>query len=103
MLSAEGRQPVDADGSVEERVRRLILETAGWVSATGPLLGAQLDSLTLIAIVTRLEAAFAIELDSDEIGALLGARDSSELAALVARKIATRQANFDESAGNESC
>jgi hypothetical protein len=88
MLSADGRPLGDVDGSVEERVRRLILETAGWVSGTGPLLGAPLDSLTLIAIVTRLEAAFAIELDSDEIVALLGAHDPREVAALVARKVA---------------
>lgn len=85
-------------------MRRLVVETAGWVAATGPLLGAPLDSLTLIAIVTRLEAAFAIELDSDEIVAMLSARDCSELAALVARKVAAAQhANLDESAGNGSC
>jgi hypothetical protein len=104
MLSAVGGQLVGAaEASVEERVRRLVLETAGWVPTTGPLLGAPLDSLTLIAIVTRLEAAFAIELDSDEIVALLGARDVGELATLVARKVATQQANLDESTGNESC
>jgi hypothetical protein len=104
MLSADGRQLAgDADASIEERVRRLILETAGWVAATGPLLGAPLDSLTWIAIVTRLEAAFAIEFDSDEIMALLGARDTGELAALVARKVAAQRANLDESAGNDSC
>jgi acyl carrier protein len=73
------------------------------VPTTGPLLGAPLDSLTLIAIVTRLEAAFAIELDSDEIVALLGARDVGELATLVARKVATQHTNLDESTGNGSC
>jgi hypothetical protein len=104
MLSADGGQLAgDADASIEERVRRLVLETAGWVAAAGPLLGAPLDSLTLIGIVTRLEATFAIELDSDEIVALLGARDTSELAALVARKLAAQRANLDEPAGNDGC
>jgi acyl carrier protein len=89
MLSADGREPASAAvAAIEERVRRLVIETAGGVATTGPLLGAPLDSLTVVAIVTRLEAAFAIELDSDEIAALLGARDWSDLAALVARKLA---------------
>jgi acyl carrier protein len=102
MLSSNGRD-LATDTTIEERVRRLILETAGWLETTGPLLGAALDSLTLIAIVTRLEAAFAIELDSDEIMALLGACDSGEVAAVVARKIAAQHANLDELPGNESC
>ena len=89
--------------SVEERVRRLILETAGWLDTTGPLLDAALDSLTLMSIVTRLEAAFAIELGSDEIVALLGAPDSSAVAALVARKVAQRSANLGELPGNDGC
>jgi hypothetical protein len=90
------------DACIEERVRRVIIETAGWLDS-GPLLGASLDSLTLIAIVTRLEAAFAIAFDSDETAALLGARDSSELAALVARKVAAQHANLDELARNDGC
>jgi acyl carrier protein len=102
MLSPNGRELV-TDASVEERVRLLVIETAGWLDTTGPLLGAPLDSLTLIAIVTRLEAAFAIELDSDEIVALLGARDAGELAALVVRKIAAQHANLDELTGNDDC
>ena len=100
MLSPDAN---DGDASVEERVRRLVIETAGLDGTTAPLLGAPLDSLTLLAIVTRLEAAFAITLESDEIATLLGARDSSELAALVARKVAERHANLDESTGNGSC
>jgi acyl carrier protein len=104
MLSADGRELASDDrASVEERVRRLVAETVGSTPSNGPLLDAQLDSLTLIAIVTRIEAAFAVELDSDELVALLGARDWSELAALVARKLAARHANLGESARNDGC
>jgi acyl carrier protein len=104
MLSPDDRKLANgADASVEERVRRLVVETTGGVATTGPLLGAALDSLTLIAIVTRLEAAFAIELDSDEIVVLLGSRDWHDLAALVARKLAERHANLARSTGNRGC
>jgi hypothetical protein len=104
MLSADGRGLSSAASeSVEERVRRLVDETAGWTAQAGPLLGAPLDSLTLIAIVTRIEAAFAIAFESDDVVALLGARDSSELVALVVRKLAERNENLDEATGNDAC
>lgn len=104
MLSDGGKaSSAVATATLEERVRRLVAETAGWDSTTAQLFDASLDSLTLIAIVTRIEAAFAISFDSDEVVALLAAQDSRELARLVARKVAERHANLDETAGNGSC
>lgn len=78
----------------------LIAETTGFGVDDGALLGAALDSLTLIGIVTRIEAAFGIELDGAELVGLLGARDAHAIAALVARKVAAAQTKLDESAGN---
>ena len=99
MLTAEPLG-IAAETAVEERVRQLIAETAGFRSDEGALLDAALDSLTLIAIVTRIEAAFAIELDGAEAVALLAARDARAIATLVARKVAAARAKFAESAGN---
>jgi acyl carrier protein len=99
MLTGEPPAVAPATG-VEERVRRLIAETAGFRFDEGALLDAALDSLTLLAVVTRIEAAFAIELDSDEIVALFAARDAGAIATLVARKVAAAKAKLDESAGN---
>lgn len=103
LTSSDQELPSAATRAVEERVRRLVMETAGSTATTEPLLGAHLDSLTLIAIVTRIEAAFAVAFESDEIVGLLGARDSRELAKLVAHKVAERHANLHESTGNDSC
>jgi acyl carrier protein len=103
MLSGCG-EPSHADlTSVESRVRDIIAETAGWTSAPAPLLDAPLDSLTLLAIVTRIEVAFAVAFESDEIVALLGANAFGELARLTARKVAEQSANLDEPPGNGSC
>ena len=84
-------------------MRELVAETTGIEPAAGPLLDAALDSLTLIGLVTRIEAAFAIAFDSEEVVALLGAADSSALARLVARKLEAQSANLDEPAGNSGC
>jgi hypothetical protein len=98
------REASPPDGaSVDARVREIIAETAGWVSPGGPPLDAPLDSLTLMAIVTHIEVAFAVSFDSGEVAALLGANDFGELAGLTARKVAERRANLDETPGNESC
>ena len=102
MLSGDdARSGAAATAAVEGRVRRIIAETAGWGSTGGSLRDPSLDSLTLIAIVTRIEAVFAIAFNSDEIVALLGARDARELAVLVMRKVA--QTNLAEATGNGSC
>ena len=74
---------------VETRVLDLIAETCGLVqgelSLTTPLSEA-LDSLTLVAVVTRIEAAFDVVLGGDETIELL-ARDIGELGRLIARKM----------------
>lgn len=104
MLSPDDRQlPSAAAQSVEERVRRLVMETLGSTATAEPLLGAPLDSLTLIAIVTRIEAAFGIAFESDEIVTLLGARDTAAIAELVVRKLDGRHEYLDESTRNDSC
>lgn len=97
-MAASSERAVD----VEEAVCSLIAEMTG-ESGSASLLAATLDSLTLIAIVTRIEAAFAIAFESDEVVALLGAQDASALARLVARKVAAKSANLDEPAGNDGC
>ena len=103
MLS-ERSEPSRADSaSVESRVRDIVAETAGWTSVDLKPLDGQLDSLTLLAIVTRIEVAFAVAFEGDEIVTLLGANDFGELARLTARKVAERQANLSEMPGNESC
>lgn len=97
----------DSDGSreratdLEARLRKLMAETTG--VEEGAWLDGGLDSLTLLALVARIEAAFAVSFASDEILALLGAPDSGALARLVARKIGAHNENLDEPAGNCGC
>jgi acyl carrier protein len=73
--------------SVEKRVLELVAETCGLecseLSPASPLSEA-LDSLTLVAVVVRIEALFAVVLAGDE---LFSARDVGELVRLIARKI----------------
>jgi acyl carrier protein len=103
MLS-EGGQPSRADiAAVESRVREIVSETIGVASAGAPLRDAPLDSLTLMAIVTRIEVAFEVAFEGDEIVALLGTNDFAALARLTAAKVGERLANLDEPPGNESC
>lgn len=90
----------DRPADLEERVRTLIAEMTGMSCGAGPLRDAALDSLTLIAVVSKIEAVFAISFDSDEIVALLGAGDSNALARLLARKLAAKSTNLDQPAGN---
>ncbi len=91
MLS-RGRNKVSGGkpGPIETRVLDLIAETCGLVrgelALTTPLAEA-LDSLTLVAVVTRIEAAFDVVLGSEEAIELLAARDIRELGRLIARKL----------------
>jgi len=89
--------------SIESRVRAIICETTGSPFAAPLVDTTALDSLTLVAIVARIEAVFAVSFDTDETIALLGARGSSELARLIARKIDAQRQNLDETAGNNGC
>lgn len=92
--------------AVESRVLDIVAETSGFdrgeVSLSTPL-AAALDSLTLTAVVARVEAAFAIALAASETLELLGARDVGELCRLIARRVERSRANLDEKTGNESC
>ncbi len=91
--------------AVEKRVLELVAETCGLKCSelsTATALPEALDSLTLVAVVARIEAVFAIALASDEIE-LFSARDVGELVALIARKVEQTRANLVEEAGNESC
>jgi hypothetical protein len=51
------------------------------------LLDANLDSLTLIAVVTRVEIACGVAFEGDEVVAIIGARDLGEICELILRKI----------------
>jgi len=81
-----GEKPVP----IETRVLDLIAETCGLVRSelalTTPL-AETLDSLTLVALVARIEAVFDLVLGGDETFELLAARDVGELGRLVARKV----------------
>ena len=101
MLTPRGNRSSGARAALAARVRDLVAELTGAAPAAS-LRDAPLDSLTLFAIVTRIEAAFAVSFDGDEIVALLGARAPAELSALIEAKVA-EHANLDETTGNESC
>jgi acyl carrier protein len=96
-----------AAAAVEARVLDIVAETSGWdrvaVEAASRLLDAPLDSLTSIAVITRIEAAFGVELAGDEALALLATRDFCGLARRVAGAMAQQPANLGEITGKESC
>jgi acyl carrier protein len=91
---------------IETRVLELIAETCGLecgeLSPATPLPEA-LDSLTLVAVVARVEAVFAVLLEGDETGELLAARDVGELGRLIARKVELARANLRKHIRNEGC
>jgi acyl carrier protein len=82
-------------GIPREQVDRFVLEAVADAAAVDaaslrqstPLLDAQMDSLTLVAIVTRAEAAYGAVFDANELAEILRARSVGELAAIVARKV----------------
>jgi len=88
--------------SIEVRVRAIIAEMTGSGLCTA-LAAGTLDSLTVVAIVARIEAAFAVSFETDETIALLEAGTESELARLIARKVPAQSENLDETAGNNGC
>jgi acyl carrier protein len=106
MLSGPKAVPNGEPASVEARVLGLIAETCGLLGAelspTRPLSEA-LDSLTLVAVVARIEAAFDVVLAGDETLELLGARDVAELGRLIAHKVEHSRANVLKETRNESC
>jgi len=46
-----------------------------------------MDSLTLVAIVTRIETTYGAAFDADELAEILRARSVGDVAAIVARKL----------------
>ncbi len=78
-----------------EQVDRFVLETVADAAAVDgaslrlstPLLDTQMDSLTLVAIVTRVEATYSTVFDADELAEIVRSRSVGELAAIVARKL----------------
>lgn len=79
-----------AEIEVERRVLDLVAETSGVERASlslGMPLSAALDSLTLAAVVARIEAAFELGFSSEEASNLLGARDLGELCRIVAARV----------------
>ncbi len=54
--------------------------------ATG-LLELGMDSLTLVAVLSQIEAALETRFDADDVASMLRARDVAELVAAVAHKL----------------
>jgi acyl carrier protein len=106
MLSGSKDAASGEPSLVEARVLGLIAETCGLLgselSPDTPLSEA-LDSLTLMTVVTRMEAVFDIVLAGDETIELFQAVDVAELGRLIARKVERSRANHLEDARNESC
>ena len=82
-------------GVAREQIDRFVLKAVADAAAVDvtllrqstPLLDAQMDSLTLVAIVARVEAAYGAAFDPDELAEILRARSVGELAVIVARKV----------------
>jgi len=69
-----------------------------------PLLETNMDSLTLVTVVSRIESAFATTFTADELAEILRARDIGEVAAGVARALGARgEHNWPELSRNASC
>jgi acyl carrier protein len=75
------------DRFVRETVAEATALDAASLPASTRLLDANMDSLTLVAIVTRIETAYGTTFDTDEIAELLHAYTVGELVAIVARKV----------------
>jgi acyl carrier protein len=106
MLGAPDEAASGESASVETRVLALIAETSGLLdselSPATPLSEA-LDSLTLVAVLARVEAAFDIVLESEETIELFAARDVAELGRLIAGKVQRSRANLRKDTRNGSC
>lgn len=82
-------------GVTREQVDRFVLETVADAAAVDaadlrqstPMLATYVDSLTLVAIVTRIETTYGTTFDADELAEILGARSVGEVAGIVARKV----------------
>jgi acyl carrier protein len=69
-----------------------------------PLLATNMDSLTLVTVLSHIENALATNFTVDELADILRARDIGELAAAVARKAGIRdESNSRELSRNARC
>ena len=77
-----------------EEIDRFVLETVADAAAveasslrqSTALLETFMDSLTLVAIVARIEATYGTPFDADELAEVLRAHRVGDIAAIVARK-----------------
>ena len=99
-------------GATTGQIAHLVREALAAASAleleslndSTPLLDPNMDSLTLVTVVSHIENAFATAFTADELAEILRARDVGELAAAVARKVAHRaESNSDELSRNARC
>ena len=82
-------------GVTREQIERFVLETIAEATAveasslrqSTPLLDARMDSLTLVAVVTRIEMTYGAAFDTGEIADFLRAHSIGEVAAIVVRKL----------------
>ena len=80
--------------TTREEVDRFVLEAIADAAAaeiasvrqSTSLLDIHMDSLTLVAVVTRIEATYGAAFDSDELSEIVCARSVGDVAAIVARK-----------------
>lgn len=107
MLSDSANPAPNAQfAAIELRVLEIVAETSGLERdelAPSTPLAAALDSLTLAAVVARVEAAFALPAADEDTLTLLSARDVGELCRLIARRVERSHENLDETTGNASC
>lgn len=99
-------------GATAERISQLVREAMAAASALDPaalhdstlLLDLNMDSLTLVTVLSHVENAFATAFAADELAEILRARDVGEVAAAVARKLAARaEPNSRELPRNARC
>lgn len=69
-----------------------------------PLVATNMDSLTLVTVLTHIENALETVFNADELAEILRARDIGELTAAVARKVGVRtDSNSNELSRNTRC
>ena len=78
-------------GQIDHFLRQTVADAAGvdvgLVRQSTRMLDLHMDSLTLVAIVTRTETVYGATFDADELVEILRARSVGEVAAIVARKL----------------
>jgi acyl carrier protein len=79
------------------------LDAASLLDST-PLVETNMDSLTLVSVVSYIESAFGTAFTADELAEILRARDVAELTAAVASKLGdSTDSNSQELSRNACC